>query len=79
MKAREVLLLILIVVVGVFFHYAHTGKLNSTATGSGAFSGAGRSIFEESQTIEAPLPARIEVRNAHGDIDVRSADQEDIR
>jgi hypothetical protein len=80
MKAREVLLLILIVAAGVFFHYAHTGKLNLDGDWEwGIFDFGVSYSYEESQTIEAPLPARLEVRNAHGDIDVRSADQEDIR
>jgi len=80
MKAREVLLLILIVAAGVFFHCAHTGKLNLDGDWEwGVFDSGVSYSYEESQTIEAPLPARLEVRNAHGDIDVRSADREDIR
>ena len=80
MKAKEVLFLILIVAVGVFFHYAHTGKLDLDGDWEWGIFDIGVSYsFEESQTIEAPLPARLEVHNAHGDIDIWSADQEDIR
>ncbi len=80
MKAREVLILILIVAAGVFFYYAHTGKLDLDGDWEWGIFDFGESYsYEESQTIEAPLPARLEVRNAHGDVDVWSSDQEDIR
>ncbi len=78
MKAKEVLLLVLIVVVGVGLYQARTGGLRLGWDGEGPF-GVGRTFgFEESLTLEAPIPARIEVRNAHGTVEVRGTDQETV-
>ena len=78
MKAKEVLLLVLIVFVGVVLYQARTGGIWIDGDWEGPF-GAGRTFdFEESLTLEGPIPPRIEVRNAHGDIEVRGADQETV-
>lgn len=76
MKAREVLLLVLIVVVGVVFYQVRTGGIRIDGDWEGPFGGGRTFDFEESLTLEGPIPARIEVRNAHGDVEVRGADQE---
>jgi hypothetical protein len=81
MKTREVLLLILIVAFGVFFHFAHTGKLfiNTDWDWDSADIGWGKSFsYEDTMVIEAPIPSRVEIRNAHGEVDVRSVDRETI-
>jgi hypothetical protein len=76
MKAREVLLLVLIVVIGVVFYQVRTGGIRIDGDWEGPFGGGRTFDFEESLTLEGPIPARIEVRNAHGDVEVRGADQE---
>jgi hypothetical protein len=78
MKAREVLLLILIVVVGVVFYQARTGGIRIDGDWEGPFGGGRTFDFEESLTLEGPIPARIEVRNAHGEVEVRGAEQETV-
>ncbi len=75
MKAKEVLLLILIVFVGVVFYQARTGGIRIDGDWEGPFGGGRTFDFEESLTLEGPIPALIEVRNAHGDVEVRGADQ----
>lgn len=75
MKGKEVWLLVLIVVVGVVFYQARTGGIRIDGDWEGPF-GWGRAFdFEESIILEGPVPARIEVHNAHGDVEVRGADQ----
>jgi hypothetical protein len=78
MKAKEVLLLILIVVVGVVFYQARTGGIRIDGDWEGPFGGGRIYDFEESLTLEGPIPARIEIRNAHGEVEVRGADQETV-
>jgi formylmethanofuran dehydrogenase subunit D len=78
MKAREFLLLVLIVVAGVFFYQARTGEIRIEGDWEGPFGGGHMYDFEEPLTLEGPIPARIEVRNAHGDVEVRGADQETV-
>ncbi len=75
MKPKEVLLLILIVFVGVVFYQARTGGIRIDGDWEGPFGGGRAFDFEESLTLESPVPARIEIRNAHGDVEVRGADQ----
>jgi DUF4097 and DUF4098 domain-containing protein YvlB len=78
MKAKEVLLLVLIVVVGVFLYQARTGGIWIDGDWEGPF-GAGRAFdFEESTTLEGLIPARIEIRNTHGNVEVRGSDQETV-
>jgi hypothetical protein len=56
MKAREVLLLVLIVIVGVLLYQANTGGLKLDWDWDGPI--GGRTFdFEESLTLEAPVPA----------------------
>ena len=76
MKIREILLLVLIICVGAFVHLVHTGKLTFDGDWETGGIGWGKSwSYEETQTIEAPIPALIEVINAHGAVDIRGADQ----
>ena len=56
MKAREVLLLILIVFVGVLLYQANTGGLKLDWDWDGPI-GSRTFDFEESLTLEAPVPA----------------------
>jgi hypothetical protein len=79
MKAKEVWLLVLIVVVGVVLYQARTGGIRIDGDWDGPSFFGGRTYdFEESLTLESPIPARIEVRNAHGDVEVRGADVETV-
>jgi len=82
MRFRDVLLVIVLLVAGVAVYQAQTGHWNiHFGDWDNDFVGwGGRSFtFEESRTIEAPLPARLEVDNDHGWVEVRGDDQETIR
>lgn len=70
MKAREILIALFIIAVGVVAHYANSGKLFENEP---FFRLSGEEfVFEESVEIPGPVPERLEVRNAHGGVDVRS-------
>jgi len=72
MRAREVILVILIIAAGVFLHYAKSGKLDGIWDEGDLFRfGRGEEfVFEETEDIPGPLPAEIQVINAHGTVDI---------
>jgi hypothetical protein len=77
MKIREILLLVVIVCLGGLVHIVHTGKI-AFFDGDLEWGGIGWGkswSYEEAQTIEGPIPAQVEVINAHGAVDVRAGDQ----
>jgi hypothetical protein len=80
MKAREIVLVLLIIGLGVFTYYAKTGKLD-IQWDSGDFILFGRGeefIFEESLEITAPLPRELQVINAHGGVEIRGTETDKI-
>lgn len=80
MKFREILLAILIIGLGVLIYYGKTGRLDLTWDGpSGFVFGTGDAFdFEETQVLPAPLPAELEITNAHGGVDVRGRETDKI-
>lgn len=73
MKAREILLALVIIAVGVIAHYANSGKLDLLFENEPFFRISGEEfVFEESLEIPGSLPERLEIWNAHGGVDVRS-------
>lgn len=75
MRAREVFLALLVILGGVFLYYAQNGRLNFQGDGWDGFFG-GRSeefVFEASQEIPAPIPARLDVRNSHGEVEIEAS------
>jgi DUF4097 and DUF4098 domain-containing protein YvlB len=81
MRFREVLLVVFLLAVGVVVYQAQTGRWDlHFGWWEDDFFGWGKSYaFEETQTIQAPLPAGLQVTNSHGWIEVRGADQETIQ
>ncbi len=75
MRAREVFLALLIIFGGVFLYYAQTGRLNLEWDGwDGFFGSRGEEfVFESSQEIPAPVPARLDIRNSHGAVEIEAA------
>ena len=75
MRAREVLLALLIILGGVFLYYAQSGRLNFEWDGwDGLFCSRGEEyVFENSQEIPAPVPARLDIRNSHGAVEVEAS------
>jgi DUF4097 and DUF4098 domain-containing protein YvlB len=80
MRFKEILLVIVLILAGAAVYEYQTGGFHFNFDGEDGFFGAGKEYSaEETQTYTAPLPARLEVRNGHGFIDVRGTDEETIR
>lgn len=83
MRFREVLLVIVLLVAGVVVYEVQTGNWTTwgwTFNEDGEFFGFGKAYsFEETQTIEAPIPSSLDVTNIHGWVEVRGADQETVQ
>jgi DUF4097 and DUF4098 domain-containing protein YvlB len=72
-KAREILLALFIIAVGVIAHYVQSGNLDPFFGGEAFLRIAGEEfVFEETLEIPAPLPEFLDVQNAHGGVDVRA-------
>jgi DUF4097 and DUF4098 domain-containing protein YvlB len=80
MKFREILLAILIIGLGVLIYYGKTGRLDLTWEGPDGFIfGTWDAFdFEETQVLPDPLPAELEVTNAHGSVDIRGGQTDKI-
>jgi len=76
MKAKEIILAILIIAAGAFIYYAQSGKLDWEIDGEGGpfFANWNEFTYEESQEIQAPLPQELQVINAHGNVEVQGAE-----
>ena len=75
MRAREIVLALVIVLGGVFLYYAKTGRMAWDWDGlDGIFSARGEEfVFEASQAIDEPMPAQVEIRNDHGAVEIEGA------
>ncbi|NIM91592.1 MAG: hypothetical protein GTO17_11670 [Candidatus Aminicenantes bacterium] len=79
MKAKEIILLVLIIAAGVIFYHAHTGKLDwSVDFGDGIYWGLEEFIYEETQEIVPPFPAQLLLINSHGDIEIQGTEEQKI-
>ena len=79
MKAKEIVLLILIIVAGVFFYHAYTGELDVYFDFNGHFFFfTDEFVYEEFQELEPPYPSPLQIINAHGDIEIQGTDEERI-
>lgn len=82
MKFREILLVVVLILAGFVFFQFKTGKWDIGGDwGWWDWDGWGRREItaEETRTIEAPLPAALEIENGRGRVEVRGADQETIQ
>ena len=79
MKAKEIILLLLIIGAGVFLHHAYTGKLDfDIYWDEDIFFFFEPFGFEETHEIEPPFPAEIHVINRNGEVVIQGTDQEKI-
>lgn len=79
MKAKEVILLILIVAAGIFFYHIQTGKIPvNVYFDDGIFFSLNEYIYEDIQEIEPPLPSEVQIINSHGDIEIQGTKNEKI-
>ena len=73
MKAREVILLLLIIGAGALIHEIQNGNLPFFWDfEEGIFWNAQEFDFEETLTVDPPLPGQLVVDNAHGQVDVQA-------
>ena len=77
MKAKEIILLILIIVVGILFHQIYTGEIDVYFDfDDDAMLFSNEFDFEDYQEFEPPFPSLIQVVNSHGNIDILRTDEE---
>jgi len=80
MKTKEFILLILIIAVGVVFTHIYTEKWDVVfGWDEGWFLDTEEFTFEESQILEPPFPAELQVLNDYGDIEVKGTEQTNIQ
>ncbi|MBM3284660.1 MAG: hypothetical protein FJY81_02200 [Candidatus Aminicenantes bacterium] len=70
MKAREIVVLVLVIAAGVFFTHVRTGRLDFDWEDYINL-GWNEYTFEETRVIEPPLPPVLEVINAHGSVEIQ--------
>jgi len=79
MKAKEIILLILIVTVGIIFYHAQTGKIwIDWDWDEGIYFGQEEFVYEETEEIDPPFPFSLRIINAHGHVEVEGTDQDFI-
>jgi len=79
MKAKEIILLILIVTGGIIFYHAQTGKIwIDWDWDDGIYFGQEEFVYEETEEIAPPFPSSLHIINAHGNIEVEGTDQDTI-
>jgi len=79
MKAKEIILLVLIIAAGVIFYHAYTGKVDLTIDfGDGIYWGLEEFTYEESLELEPPFPAQLQVMNSHGEIEIQGTEEQKI-
>jgi hypothetical protein len=79
MKAKEIILLIFIIVGGVFLYYAQTGRLDFSFEIDGHFLFPLHPFkYEEHTQLQPPFPSRLHIINAHGDVEIQGADEQSI-
>jgi hypothetical protein len=77
MKVKEIILLILIVVGGVFLYHAQTGKLDVAFEIDGHFLFPLHQFkYEEYTQLQPPFPSRLKIINAHGNVEIQGADEQ---
>jgi DUF4097 and DUF4098 domain-containing protein YvlB len=80
MKFREVFLVGVLILAGLVVYQVQTGHWNLDINWGDDFGGFGREFtYEETRTIDAPLPALLEVANGHGWVEVRGGDQANVQ
>lgn len=79
MKAKEFILLIIIIAAGIFFYHAQTGKIHIDFDwGDGIFFDYDEFSYEEYQEIEPPFPPELQIKNAHGDVEIQGTEEDKI-
>jgi hypothetical protein len=79
MKAKEIVLLVLLVAAGILFYEVKTGKLDLEwrLDDFGWLDGQAFT-YQESRVLEAPLPSSLRILNAHGEVTIEGAETDTI-
>lgn len=77
MKAKEIILLVFIIVAGVFFYHVQAGKIDVAWDDFIAWD-FNEYTYQETQVIEPPLPAALHVLNSHGQVEVLGTETDRI-
>ncbi len=79
MKAKEIILLILIVAAGIIFYHAQTGKIwFDWEWEEGIYFGQEEFVYEVTEEIIPPLPGILRIVNAHGNVEIQGTQQDTI-
>ncbi len=85
MKAKEIILLLLIIAGGTLFYHLHTGKLNldwclevEDIIEDIIFQGGKEFSSAETRTIEPPFPSLLRIDNSHGNVEIKGTEEEKI-
>ena len=79
MKAKEIILLILIIVVGILFHQLYTGKIDVFFDLDEDFVVISNEFdYEDYQELKPPFPALLQVTNSYGDVEIQGTNEEKI-
>jgi hypothetical protein len=79
MKAKEIILLVLLIAAGILLYQERTGKIGfDWRPGDFIFLDGEAFTYYESQVIEAPLPTSLRLLNAHGDVTIEAAETDRI-
>ncbi len=79
MKAKEIILLILIIVVGILFTQLYTGEIDVYFDFEDDFIIVSNEFdYEDYQEFEPPFPSLIQVTNSNGDIEILGTDENKI-
>ncbi|MDH4257632.1 MAG: hypothetical protein OEV50_02390 [Candidatus Aminicenantes bacterium] len=79
MKAKEIILLILIIAAGIIFYHAQTGKIwFDWEWEEGIYFGQEEFVYEVTEEITPPLPGILHIVNAHGNVEVQGTQQDTI-
>lgn len=77
MKAKEIFLLIFIIIVGVSITQIHEGEFDfNIGWGDNFLFGFGYEefVYEETEKIESPFPEELHINNSHGSIEIFGSD-----
>jgi DUF4097 and DUF4098 domain-containing protein YvlB len=80
MKAKEIILAILIIAVGAFIYYAQSGRLDWEFDNEAGpfFTNWDEFTYEETLEVQAPLPQQLQVINAHGQVEIQGTDGDKV-
>jgi hypothetical protein len=79
MKAKEILLLILIIAAGILFYHAQMGKIDLLWDIDGHFLfNVDEFTFHETRVIEPPFATLLQILNSHGTVEIQGSEEEKI-